>query len=338
MSAAAPRSSHVAAVQWALIGAMAVWGLNVTVVKALTAWFDPLSLAVVRMVVACATLTAVMLWRRCGVPRASGRQLGALLTCAVLMVYANQILFTEGLLRSTATNGALIMALSPLVSSMLAAVVFREPLTLQRTAGVALGFCGVAAVVFSHPDTSMSSATVGDVLLVAAMVSFAAGGVLIQGLARTFQPLSISWAIYTIGAFLLVLHAALVPSTLQGQSLFPGIQPWLLVLYSGVGATAIGNLIWNRAIAAIGVARTAVFFYLVPVFGVAFSALLLGEALTLWHLAGFVAVMTGTWLGTKQGSALPVAAGSLPLATETRGTSAPPHATAHAAPLNSTKE
>ena len=34
----------------------------------------------------------------------------------VLMVYANQILFAEGLQRSTATNGALIMALSPLVS------------------------------------------------------------------------------------------------------------------------------------------------------------------------------------------------------------------------------
>jgi len=35
------------------------------------------------------------------------------------------------------------------------------------------------------------------------------------------------------------------------------------------------------------------------VFGVAFAALLLGEALTWWHLLGFVAVMSGTWLGTR---------------------------------------
>ncbi len=47
-------------------------------------------------------------------------------------------------------------------------------------------------------------------------------------------------------------------------------------------------------------ARTAVFLYWVPVFGVLFAALLLGEALTVWHLVGFVAVMGGTWLGTRR--------------------------------------
>ena len=35
-------------------------------------------------------------------------------------------------------------------------------------------------------------------------------------------------------------------------------------------------------------------------FGVLFAALLLGEALTVWHFAGFVAVMGGTYLGTRR--------------------------------------
>ena len=59
-------------------------------------------------------------------------------------------------------------------------------------------------------------------------------------------------------------------------------------------------MVWNQAIATIGVARTAVFLYWVPIFGVLFAALLLGETLTLWHLAGFVAVMGGTYLGTRR--------------------------------------
>lgn len=294
-----------------MIGAMAVWGLNVTVVKVLTATFDTLMLSTLRMVVACAALTVILLWRRCGVPALNRRQLAAVAGCGVLMVYLNQILFAEGLRRSTATNGALIMALSPLVSALLAALAFRERLTLQRLAGVVLGLGGVAAVVLSHPGASLSSAGAGDLMLVASVVSFAVGGVVIQRLARQLHPLAISWAIYVIGAALLVLHTVLAPPARMAAPAAPAVAgafgggfgslwPWLLVLFSGVAATAIGNLIWNRAIAAIGVARTAMFLYWVPVFGVGFAALLLGERLTGWHLAGFIAVMAGTWLGTRR--------------------------------------
>jgi drug/metabolite transporter (DMT)-like permease len=298
MAVVAP--SQAAAVQWALIAAMAVWGLNVSVVKALTTSFEPLPLASLRMVVACATLSGLLWWQRCRLPRLGRKQAASLLGCAVLMVYANQILFAEGLLRSTAANGALIMATSPLASSLMAALVFRERMTLQRIFGVVLGFTGVAAVVLSHPGSSLSSAGLGDLMLVLSVVSFAAGGVVVQRLARELHPLSISWAIYVVGTVMLVVHTFFSPSVLTAAALFPGAWPWLLVLFSGVAATALGNLVWNRAIAAIGVARTAVFLYWVPIFGIAFAALLLGEPLTWWHLGGFIAVMAGTWLGTRQ--------------------------------------
>jgi len=133
-------------VQATLIGAMAVWGLNVIIVKSLTASYEPMALAVVRMVVACFALTAIVLWRRCGISAVTVRQGTAIVACAALMVYTNQILCAEGLVRSTATNGSLIMALSPPVSSVLAALAFEERLTAQRLAGVTLGVGGVAAV------------------------------------------------------------------------------------------------------------------------------------------------------------------------------------------------
>lgn len=292
--------SSPASVHGLLIAAMAVWGLNLTVVKLLTAVFDPMLMASLRMLVACMGLTAILRWRRVGKVSVSARQAGALVVCALLMVYANQIMFAEGMQRSTATNAALIMALSPLVSSMMAALAFRERLTLPRLAGVALGFGGVAAVVLSHPGAGLSSAGTGDILIVASVISFAAGGVVIQRLARQLPALWISWAIYLIGTALLVLHTFLDATPLSVASVFPGFGPWALVLFSGLAATTFGNIVWNQAIATIGVARTAIFLYWVPLFGVAFAALLLGEALTWWHLFGFVAVMCGTWLGTRR--------------------------------------
>jgi len=288
------------AVQMTLIAAMAIWGLNVAVVKQLTHTFDTSMLAALRMVVALAVLSGLLLWKRCVVASMSWKQLRTLLVAGVLMVYLNQLLFAEGLQRSTATNGALIMALSPLVSAVLAAVMFRESLSLQRLLGVALGFGGVAAVVLSHPGAGLSHASTGDLMLVAGVVSFAAGGALVQRLARCMHPLTISWAIYLVGTSMLVVQVVFGSPALNLEVLFPGWWPWALILFSGVMATALSNLLWNRAIATIGVARTAVFLYWVPVFGVLFAAVLLDERLTAWHLAGFVAVMAGTFLGTRQ--------------------------------------
>lgn len=297
-SALAKQNQNLA-VHAALVTAMAIWGLNLVAVKVLTRSFDPTVLAAVRMAVACVALTAFVALRRCRVARLGGRQLVAIVACGFLMVYLNQILFAQGLRRSTATNGALIMALSPLVSSLIAAVAFGERISLQRLAGVLLGFSGVGAVVLSHPGSGLSSAGTGDLMLVAGVVSFALGGAIVQRLSREIRPLAISWAIYLIGTAFLITQVALGEDKLTAATLFPGWWPWALVLFSGVMATAVSNLVWNGAIARIGVARTAVFLYWVPVFGVAFAALFLGEQLTLWHLAGFVAVMGGTWLGTR---------------------------------------
>jgi drug/metabolite transporter (DMT)-like permease len=241
----------------------------------------------------------VVLWRRCGLPSITFRQAVAILICALLMVYLNQLLFAEGLLRSTATNGALIMALSPLVSALLAAVLFRERLSMTRMFGVILGFGGVAAVVLSHPGAGLSRAGAGDLLLVAGVVSFAAGGAIVQRLSKGMHPLTISWAIYLVGGLLLAFHAFSGRNDLNLAMLFPNWQAWGLVLFSGVLATALSNLAWNQAISRIGVARTAVFLYWVPVFGVAFAAIVLGEQLSWWHLVGFLAVMAGTYLGTR---------------------------------------
>lgn len=288
------------AVQTILIGAMAVWGLNLTAVKLLTAWFEPTALAAVRMVVACIALTAIVMYKRCARTRFTARQWAAMGLCAVFMVYANQVMFTQGLLRTRATNAALVMALSPLVSALLAALMFRERLTLQRIFGVLLGFAGVATVVLSHPGAGLSSAGVGDLLIICSVVSFSAGGAMVQRLSRQIDPLTICWVSYCIGTVLLVVHTAVGPSAVSVSALFPGWWPWVLVLFSGVIATALCNVVWNQAIATIGVARTAVFLYWVPIFGVLFAALLLGETLTVWHLAGFVAVMGGTYLGTRR--------------------------------------
>ena len=292
------RTHSAWAVQVVLLVSLAIWGLNITIVKQLTGFLDPTMIATLRMLVAGVTLTAIWSVRRPSLARLDRRQWASLGGCAFLMVYMNQLLYTEGMVRTSATNGALIMALGPLMSALCAALAFRERLGVVRLTGVLLGFGGVAVIILGQGDAQIGVMGGGDLLVVAAVLSFAVGGTLIQGIARRLDALTISGVIYVLGALMLVGHFALWGPGTAGTLPDSGWL-WFLIIFSGSVSTAIVNLIWNNAIARIGVARAAVFLYWVPVFGAALAALLLGETLGWNHLVGLAGVMAGTWLGTR---------------------------------------
>ncbi len=105
---------------------------------------------------------------------------------------------------------------------------------------------------------------------------------------------------FSLGTAMLLLHL-LFDSTIatpDPAKVTAGMA--LLLAFSGLLASAWGALVWNRALVTLGVARTALYAYWVPIFGVGFAVGLLGEPLTLWHGVGLAGVLAGTWLGTRR--------------------------------------
>jgi drug/metabolite transporter (DMT)-like permease len=282
-----------------LLGTAAVWGANLSVVKLLLVQMEPMLVSVLRMVVAAVAVAAVVAWRRMPWPQLSRRQWGALAGCAFLMVYLNQIFFVHGVAGTNAANAALIIALNPLVSSLLAVLLLGDRLSPQRIVGVALGFGGVAAVVLHRPGMALGGAGLGDLLVLCSVTTWVLGGVMVQRLARGIDPLFISAVLNVIGTVLLLLHVLLRPSPLVYDASRIDGMTVVLIGVSGLLATALGGIVWNRALMVLGVARTALYSYWVPIFGVLFAVLLLGEPLTVWHGVGLAAVLAGTWLGTR---------------------------------------
>ncbi len=286
--------------RWLLLGTMAVWGANLSVVKLLFESLEPMLVAVLRMAVSAVALIAVAYWRGLRWPRLRRAQWLTLVGCAVLMIYLNQICFTEGVARTPAANAALIIALNPLVSSLVAAGLLGDRLTGPRIAGVVLGFGGVAAVVLNRPGAALGSSGLGDLLLFGSVMTWVLGGVLVQRLSRELDSGQVSAMLSVIGTALLALHLGLRPA--------PVVVDWsrvtagtvALLVVSSLLATAVGALVWNRALVVMGVARTALYAYWVPIFGVLFAVLLLGEPLSGWHGVGLAGVLGGTWLGTRR--------------------------------------
>ena len=284
--------------QLLLAGAMLLWGLNIPAIKLLVTRFDPVTLAALRMLCACCVFALIALRRNGRLPRIGRSHWGLLFVCSLLMVYGNQIFFTGGMALTTATNTALIVALGPLVSTLLAALVFRERLGASSLAGIALGLIGVGVVVLHRPGAGLSRANLGDAMIGASVLSFAIGGVLVQRLARRLDAVAISWGIYMTGTVLLFVHACL--AGFDTRIVAAGASAWSLLLFSGIAATAIGNLIWNRSIGVLGISRTALYLNWVPLFAITFAVLFLDEPMSWWLVLGFACVVSGTRIGTMR--------------------------------------
>ena len=297
--AAQPADGAGTGMRLMLLATMAVWGGNLSVVKLLIDRLEPMWVSVLRMTAASLALWLVLGLRGLPWPRTTPRQAGMFVACAVLMVYLNQLGFTLGVQRTAAANAALIISLNPLVSALMAAWLLGDQLTPARLAGVALGFGGVAVVVLHRPGAALGSGSLGDLLVFGSVVAWVAGGVLVQRLARQFDSAVVSAVVFAIGTTLLLVHVALDSRLLlPSPAVFtPGTV--LLLVVSGLLASALGSLVWNRALTTLGVARTALYAYWVPIFGVGFAVVVLGEPLTLWHGLGLAGVLSGTWLGTR---------------------------------------
>jgi drug/metabolite transporter (DMT)-like permease len=75
------------------------------------------------------------------------------------------------------------------------------------------------------------------------------------------------------------------------------------VIYVVIFPSTLAYLFFNRGIALIGPNRAAPFFHLMPVFGSAMAILLLGEQPRLFHLVGYLLVLAGVVIASRQASA-----------------------------------
>ena len=61
----------------------------------------------------------------------------------------------------------------------------------------------------------------------------------------------------------------------------------------------LSYIVWNKAVPVVGASVAGMAQYLIPIFGVTLSVLLLGESIKPYHIAGIVVIFMGVWLVTS---------------------------------------
>ncbi len=291
----------------ALIGANVIWGASAVASKAVLAHVPPVTLACLRIAIALAVLLPLV--ARTGERPARG---GAPALLGLTGVALFCLLQNVGLLYASAATTALINGAIPVVTALLAAALLGERLGGWRVAGLLVAGGGVVGVVFLGTGVTLGDAVLGNLLPVAGAVSFAAYAVLGR---RTFargKTLAVVAGSTRYGLLFLLPGAGL---ELAAVGLGPlTMTDVLLLLYLGVGCSALAFLLCGYGLARLDAGQGAVFGNLKPLVGVVLAVVLLGESLTSGHLGGGALVLLGVLLASGKDGREQRVEGDVPLA------------------------
>lgn len=229
-----------------------------------------------------------------------------LLVLALTGFALNNALSYWGLQHTQALNALLIQSSGPLFVAMWALILFGVRLTAGQTLGISLSLIGVLIIILRGDVTALASITfnIGDLMFASALLVF--------GLYSALMPKRpavhlLSLITFTTGCGALLLLPFLVWEVSIGYTLKPNLLTAATLVYVVIFPSLLAYLFFNRGIALIGPNRAAPYFHLVPVFGSVMAIALLGEKLQLFHIIGYVLVLGGIAMASRQGSARPAA-------------------------------
>ena len=196
----------------------------------------------------------------------------------------------------TASLAAILNSTTALFAPLVAAAWIGESLVPRQVVGVVSGILGVAVLVGWDPISLNGAVLLSVGAVLAASFSYALGGVYAK---RTFAGIpSITLAIGQQAAaatLLLPLAVATLPAELPSEAVA------LSVLGLALLCTAAAYLLYFYLIRSVGPTKTLTVTFLIPVFGLLFGVLLLGEPVGIGTLIGLGVILTSVALVTGVG-------------------------------------
>lgn len=272
--------------------------------KGAVAAIGPLAVALIRFVIASATL---LLYQRVrGGTRIAREDRIKLVILGFFVVPINQGFFLFGLSRSTASHASLLYALTPLVVLLLAGRMLGERSIGSKLFGTLVAFAGVAIILFERGLRNEMGVLVGDVLIIVAVFAWGAYTVLAKQLAEKYDAMTVTtWAI--VSGTVMCLPAVLIPGAIPPLRSI-GLGTWGGILYLSIGTSVIAYPLYMYALRHLEASKVAVTTNVQPILTAILSWAIFGERFTPGFVVGALLVLAGvTWVETRKPAVPPAA-------------------------------
>ncbi len=254
---------------------------------------DPVTLTMLRSIIAAVGFLIISFFRKT-IFKFDKADYPMILFLAVLAIYLNQFVFLYSLKYTTPANASLLYATTPTMVLILSYLFFHEKLTFTKTLGIAIALLGILLVVFDRGIDFRSEYTLGNLMLIGAVLSWSMYTVFGKKLILKYGAFKTSSATMILGAFIFLPFGMFGVVNFDFSHLsavdFGGI------LYLGLGTSLLGYGLWYYALGKIDTGKVAIFTNLQPVITTILSVVLLGTSITPMFVIGGVIAICGVIL------------------------------------------
>lgn len=273
----------------ALILLSALWGASYLFIRVAVPPFGPFALMGSRVALAAVLLGMVVLATRTRVALLPHWR--PLLVVGAVNAALPFTLIAAAEMHITASLAVILNTTVPLFAALFSNLMTGEPIRPRRAAGLGLGVLGVAVLVGWNPMPLNTATLLAVLAMLGSTVSYGFAGVYVKRRLAGVPPLSLAF-----GQQLGAMAWLAVPALLARPGAVP--PPVALGALGGlvVFSTTIAYLLFYYLVASVGPVKTLSVTYLVPIFGMLWGALFLGEQLTPGMLGGLGVILVSVVL------------------------------------------
>ncbi len=249
------------------------WGVSFISIKIAVAEIPPVTMALLRFIIASVLLVLVLRHlepearlARKDIPR---MVLGGIFGITLYFYFEN-----IGVKLSTAANASLIVALVPIITISLDVLVFRSEVTRLKIAGVVIGLLGSYLAVTANGELDFSSSNFqGNLLVVGAMISWAFYTLVNKSLQGKYSGVAMTTYQTCLGTLFLLPLSVFEHAEWRLFSL----QALLHLVFLAVFCSVLCYVLYIYVLKRLDVAVTTLYLNVVPIVGVVCGYLVLGE-------------------------------------------------------------
>ncbi len=280
-----------------LLLAVIFWGLSFIGTKMVLEYLTPSEIIAVRFLLGSSVLLSVKTWRK--IKFDFRRSDLGLIVFVSLFFGFHVILQAFGLIYTSATNTAWLIATIPVFIAITSRIILKEYLNSQKIIGIFIATFGVILLISKGNFENLGwLQSVGDWIILFTCITWTIYTIIIRKLTKVHNPLSLMVAILIIPGACLVL-LTLVTTPIER---FFNLPYHILLILSGLGIICAGlaQWIWLEGITQKGTVRAGVYIYFEPVVTTLAAMPILGETLNIAGFIGAGLILGGVYLVESQ--------------------------------------
>ena len=271
-----------------------IWGSSFFNIKIATYSYDPITLALVRVIFASIPLLILCKISEIKIEAFSENWhwFALIGLCNIAIPF---VLIAIGTAKINSYLAAILMSTTPLSGSILAHFFTKdEKLSYMKSLGVLIGFSGIILLFFDKVIINNDN-YIYALITILGSTFYCIGGLLTLKLKNkkneNVTTSTTLWSVIFLLPFSLIIETPWVSS--------PTLASTLSLLYLGVIATGLAWLIRFRILTVNGLVFQTQVAYLIPIFGIFFGYFLMGEVITWKVIASLVVILIGIYIFKK---------------------------------------